>query len=124
MYDILAMIKPNAAFSLDEMANVLQQVCKSGDGNLAQDDTTFTISANEAELHVGFSDEPHVLEESNEIAAEFDIPCSGCAARYEMSGDDPDMELFNDFLLINERLEESGCFVLFDPVEGKLFEGE
>ena len=37
-----------------------------------------------------------------------------------MSGDDPNMELFNDYLLINESLKATGSVVIFDPQEEKL----
>jgi hypothetical protein len=37
-----------------------------------------------------------------------------------MTGDDPDRELFNDFLLINEHLQATGNFVIFDAQECKL----
>ena len=37
-----------------------------------------------------------------------------------MGGDDVEMTLFNDYLLINERLQKTGHFVIFDPQEGKL----
>ncbi|MCY2995927.1 MAG: hypothetical protein NTY19_49965, partial [Planctomycetota bacterium] len=72
-------------------------------------------------LRVDYNDEPHVIEESKEIAVDCGIPCGQCAARYEMSGDDPEMELFNDYLLVSERLDATGQFLLFDQVEGKLF---
>ena len=72
-------------------------------------------------LTIEFNDAPHVVEESQEIAEAFGIPCGQCDARFEMSGDDPDMELFNDYLLVNERLDAAGCFFVFDPTEGKLF---
>jgi hypothetical protein len=62
----------------------------------------------------------HVVEESNEIAERFGVPSQGCRARFEMAGDDPDMELFNDYLLINERLQDTGKFVIFDTQECKL----
>ena len=38
-----------------------------------------------------------------------------------MNGEDADMDLFNDYLLVNERLDATGHFFVFDPTEGKLF---
>jgi hypothetical protein len=61
-----------------------------------------------------------VVNESNEIAERFGVPSQGCRTRFEMSGNDPDMTLFNDYLLINERLQAMGNFVIFDMQECKL----
>jgi hypothetical protein len=124
MYEVLAMIKQGSEFTADEMAGLLRDVGASANRKVTRSGTSFRIGAGDSEIHMNFSDAPHVLVESKEIAEQFGIPCESCVARYEMAGDDPEMELFNDYLLINERLEETGRFVLFDPQEGGLLFAE
>jgi hypothetical protein len=123
MYEVLAMIKPGSAFTPDEMAAILQAACGRLGRDVRRQGSRFTITAEGAEICLELSEASHVVVESNEIAEKFGIPCAGCVARYEMSGDDPDMVLFDDYLLINEGLEETGRFVLFDPHECRLLFG-
>ena len=123
MYDTLIMLKPDATFSPDEMAMVLRNVAQSGGRTVECRGTSVIRKSGGAYLQVDFSNGPHVIEESKEIAVAYGIPCDHCAARFEMNGDDPDMDLFNDYLLVNERLEATGNFFIFDPIEGKLLGG-
>jgi hypothetical protein len=78
------------------------------------------ITSGSGYLSIDWNTAAHVIVESDEIADRFKIPCRGCSARFEMDGRDSDMVLFNDYLLINERLEATGHFVIFDAQEGKL----
>ena len=120
MYETLIMLKPGGQFSLEDMLHVVRDVASSGDACVERTGDGILLEEGTAMLGISFSDAPHVADESGEIASQFHVPCQGCAARFEMSGDDPDLDLFNDYLIINERLQETGLFVIFDPNKGKL----
>lgn len=121
MYDLLIMLKPGAKFSRDEMLSVAYSVAQSGTGTVGIWGDAIRIEDGAAYLQLEFSNEPHVAEESQEIAESFGIGCAGCTSRYEMSGNDPELDLMNDQILLCERLEETGRFILFDPAAGTLF---
>ena len=110
---------------MDDLHQIVSDVAASRGYVVERDVGHIRLVAGAASLVIGWSTAPHVVDESNEIAEQFAIPCAGCHTRLEMSGDDPDMELFNDYLLINERLQETGQAVIFDTQECKLlFEDE
>lgn len=120
MYDTLIMIKPGATFTVDEMLDVVQSVSATGAGSVELNGSTIRLTSGAGILEIAPNSSSYVVEESNDIAERFKIPCRDCTSRYEMSGDDAEMELFNDYLIINERLQERGKFVIFDPQECKL----
>lgn len=91
MYEVLAMLKPDAKFTVDQMAAIVEDVCSSAERQVDRDGDAFSILAGDSQFHISFSDAPHIIEESHEIAEHFGIPCSGCSRRYEMAGHDPDM---------------------------------
>jgi|GEM_PF-3040314 len=120
MYDTLIMLHPGTSFSVDEMLEVVQSVAATSDGSVELSGSTVRLATSAGHIDITPNSSDYVVEESNEIAERFDIPCRDCAARYEMSGEDAGMELFNDYLIINERLQTLGKFVIFDPQECKL----
>ena len=120
MYDTLAMIKPDASFTNDDLQRVLLAVTRSGSETVAQTGTGFQIHLGQALLRINRGDEPHVVAESDEITKQFGSPCRGCRSRLEMAGDDPNMDLFNTYLLLNERLQDTGKFVIFDTQQMSL----
>ena len=120
MYDTLIMLKPDAAFTVDELHALVVDVVKSGEAAVERKGSHVRVAARSGWLDIAWHNSGYVLEESNEIAERFSVPSQGCRARFEMAGDDPDMELFNDYLVINERLQATGKFVIFDTQERKL----
>lgn len=85
-----------------------------------------TVSVESFHFFIGFADQPHVLEESIEIAAEFaaDRPdragIAKASCRFELSSDDdPDMDHLNDMLFICHAAESLGAVYIFDPQEGE-----
>jgi hypothetical protein len=120
MYDTLIMLKPNATIRIEDVHRLVSEVAASGECRIEHDGSCIHLIDGSASLVIGWSDAPHVIEESNDIAKQFAIPCTGCHTRLEMNGDDPDMELFNDYLIINERLQETGQVIIFDTEECKL----
>jgi len=121
LYETLVMIKPSCSFGLDEMDSLIHEVAKSGNADYERQDQSFIIRHADAYLQVDFHSASFIQEESQEIADDCGLDCAGCRERYEMEGDDPDMELFNDYVLINKRLQATGKFIIFDQVEGKQF---
>src|SRR5262245_24061317 len=120
MYDTLIMLKPDASFTVDELHAIVGDVMKTGAAAVEREGSLVNVTAGSGSLDIAWHNEAHVVEESNEIAERFGVPSQGCRARFEMAGDDPEMELFNNYLLINERLQETGKFVIFDAQECKL----
>ena len=62
----------------------------------------------------------YVPNECNEIADLLSIPRQNFPTRYEIAAEDPELELFNDYLLVAERLQMTKKFVKFDRNKGKL----
>ena len=120
MYDTLIMQKPGTSFTVDELHNLVLDLMQFGDAEIERNGSHVRVALGSAFLDIIWHDAPHVLKESAEIAQEFGVPSDGCTARFEMAGEDPEMELFNDYLLINERLQETGKFFIFDTQECKL----
>jgi hypothetical protein len=120
MYDTLIMLRPEASFTVDELYRIALDVVKTGSGTVVRQGNLVSVSAGGGQIHVGWSDAAHVVEESNEIAEKYGVPSQGCRGRFEMAGDDPDMDLFNEYLIINQRLQKTGKFVIFDTQECKL----
>lgn len=120
MYDTLIMLKPEASFTVDQLYALVMEVVASGEAIVERDVEAIRITTDSATLNIDWNDDAHVIEESHEIAAEFGVPSQGCPARFEMAGDDPDMDFFNDYLIINEKLQATGKFVIFDTQEGRL----
>lgn len=120
MYNTLIMLKPGASFTVDELHALVVDVMKSGEAVVEREGSHVRVTAASGSLDIAWHNAAHVVEESDEIAERFGVPSHGCKSRFEMAGDDPDMELFNDYLLINERLQASGKFVIFDTQECKL----
>ena len=121
MYDTLIMLKPDASFTVDELHALIVNVVKAaGSAAVEREGSHVRVTAGSGSIDITWRNSAYVVEESNEIAERFGVPLQGCRARFEMSGDDPEMELFNDYLLINERLQATGKFVIFDKQECKL----
>ena len=125
MYETAIMIKPGEAFSTDELHEIVLDVAKSGDGVVERKGSHIRVSSGDGWLEIARDSSGGVVVESDEIAERFSIPCRGCKTRFDMIGDDPDMVLFNDYLMINERAQATGKVVIFDSQECKLmFEDE
>jgi len=119
MYETLAMLKPGASYSADELYRLVYDLARY-ELYVERDGDLIRLVVGDAWLGISWSDAPHIIEESDEIAGQFGIPCRGCHIRIEMSGDDPGMDLFNHYLIINEKLQATGKFVIFDSQQCKL----
>jgi hypothetical protein len=83
---------------------------------------TLTVKVNQFRFFIGFSCEPHVLQESQDIAERFAAQHPARAAiaaascRFELSsGRDPQMDHFNDMIFICHAAEAIGPVYIFDP---------
>jgi hypothetical protein len=122
MYEVMAMVKAGHSFSMAELEATLRKLAKAGDATVEKvDDQTLVLHLEEGVLEITRNADERVRLESDEIAEEFDMDCAGSSVRYETSGDDPDLELFNDFVILMEWLEATGHFAIFDPNEETAF---
>ena len=120
MYDTFIMLKPDASCAVEELHALVSDVMKSGAGTVERKGNHVRVTSGTGSLEIAWHDSAYVADESDEIAERFGVPSEGCRAQFEMAGDDPDMELFNDYLLTNERLQATGKFVIFDRHDRKL----
>ena len=121
MYETLIMLKDGESFSPHDMHELVKDVCGSGQGSFEAAGTSCFIRANDSYIRIHHSAEPHVAEESKEIAEYANMGCADCTSRFEMKGDDMDMLLFNDYLLILERITATDKFFIFDSAQGREF---
>lgn len=120
MYDTLIMLKPGTQFTIDELYELVTAAVSSGSAAVEKGEGYVRVMSSGGYLDIVRSDADHVVVESDELAEQFGIPSRGCRERFEMSGDDPGMELFNDYLFIGEGLQATGRLVVFDTVQCKL----
>lgn len=121
MYETLILIKAPCKFDLNEMNDLIAEVVMGTDSAIERGERSLTIRRGNAYIKIVLHDAPSVIEESKEISQYYGLDCAECMERFEMSGDDPDMEMFNDYLLVNKRLQKTGKVIIFDPGSGKEF---
>ena len=112
MYETLILLKPGSTFQPEQMEELVSDMCAGEPRTVTREDGTIIVQAGASSLRIVFNDGPSVAEESHELAEEYGVDCADCTARYEMNGEDHDMELFNDHVIINERLEDLDKFVI------------
>jgi len=118
MYETLIMLKPEASFSLDDLEQLVRKLVSK---SVERKASAVILSLDSSYLQIDYSNASHVIEESREMAERYSLNCQDCAERFEMHADDMDMDFFNDYLVINEHLEKTNKFIIFDPNQGKLF---
>jgi hypothetical protein len=126
MYEGLVLIDPDSAISPEDLARELRRFY-AGDAEAPFDIAVFggevTLRWPDFVFVAGFSAEPHVREESAELAEQFAARhpdrerIARCAERFELSGDsDPELLHFNDSLFVGEALRRLGRVYRFDPL--------
>ena len=130
-YDTQAIVRPGAAarYNLDWIERLAREVASTGGATVTRKPAfsggeVVCLSKNGVELHIYYSDEPYVAEECDEIADDYNAPCRGSTAQFELGGTDLDLVLVNEHELICERLKKTGDFVFFSSQNGLLFEDE
>ncbi len=121
MDETLMMIKPDSVLPTELMKALVGEICRTGEAEVDCRGGQITVSLQGACLTINDADGDWVAVESREIAERFNIPSKDCKARYEMNGRDDEMLLYNEYLLINERLEAAGLFVIFDQYSEQFF---
>lgn len=118
MYETLMMLKPGQDLPPEKMEDLVRNICSAMGRSVERHGPEIIVRAGESRLFIEFNDTPSVPAESAELAEEYGIDCAHCTARYQMSGEEngEELELFNDALLITERLEELGL-ILLDQTE-------
>ena len=130
MYELLILSSAESSPSLDKLEAAVR--AEFGSQTPPHPITTsieadqLTVVVEGFHFYIDFADQPHVLEESVEIAEEFaaDRPdravIARASSRFELSSDDdPDMDHINDMLFICHAAESLGPVYIFDPKEGE-----
>jgi hypothetical protein len=125
-YSNLILFSNNSDASPEKLKAKLEDVYRNDERSvkITADKNIITVTIKGWNLYVGYSNEDHVLIESQEIASEFangkpeqDL-ISKCRARFEMSADaDPDMEYFNDSCFVLQEIESFKEVFVFDTNE-------
>jgi hypothetical protein len=122
-YDTLAIIRPGAEarYSLDWIEHLTREVAIGATISRQRNHigvAMLVVARQGVELHIYLNARPAVVDESNEIAEEDGLDCAGAKCRFELFGTDVDLVLMNDHLLLCERLNATGDFVLYSGQAG------
>lgn len=124
MYETVIMVKAGRVFTYEEIDAIVHEVSGSDKRRLEVTSGSWIIHTGSnylPYLRIDHHVAPHIKEESQELARNFGLDCAHCVDRYEMEGNDPDTALFNDFLLITEKLHQTGKLIVFDAAQGELY---
>jgi hypothetical protein len=125
MYSAFGLLKPDSDFTMTEAASRLS--AKLPSFAVDQEADKLVVSSADWEIHLVLNGSPTVLAESREIAGHIggaddarDIAL--CARRIEVASDvpDPEMNHFNDYLLVIEVLQSFKGLIAVDPKEPSL----
>jgi hypothetical protein len=125
MYSAFGLLTPDSDFTMAEAARRLSAKFPSLAVEMKAD--TLVVSSAEWEIHLTLNKSPMVLEESRNIAehiggAEDAKDIAACDRRVELTSDipDPEMDHFNDYLLVIEVLQSFKGLIAVDPREPSL----
>jgi hypothetical protein len=127
-YCYMGLIPPNSEATLEQLRDRLSN-------HYGKHNRTHTLELRDSHLRFKIQDytfdihyvaAPHVREESGEMAKYYKgddqaakLEIQNCPARFEMSGDDdPNLDYFNDSIMIQEAMEALGIILIFDPFRG------
>lgn len=119
MYETLIMLKEGEEYSPQQMHELVKGICGSGEAVFEVIDTSCVMRDGESFIRIDYSSAPDVAIESKEIAAYAGMDCSECKIRYEMNGQDMEMLLFNDYLLVLDKISATNKFLIFDSAQGE-----
>jgi hypothetical protein len=116
MYSTLAILKKGQSFRLDEIKGLLVDSCDVMGQELSLAGNRLSV---DGVFHVEQEDGSDVLSESDEIAKRYGLAAAGATTRFALwADDDPDMDYFNTWLMLVERLQKTNKFVFFDSGVG------
>ena len=125
MYRAFGLLKSDSDFTMSEAAKRLS--ARFPTYTVEHGDETIVVSSADWEIHLVLNESPIVFEESRQIAGHIggsddakDIAI--CGRRVEIGSDtpDPEMEHFNDYLLVIEVLQSFQGLIAVDPREPSL----
>lgn len=125
MYHAYGLLLPQSNFTLAEAARKLAAIFPSFQQQ--QRESQLSLIKGDWEIHLTLQEGPEVLEESRRIAehvggAEDELGIGKCNRRVDIASDvpDPEMDHFNDYLLVVEMLQQFQGVIPIDPHEPSL----
>lgn len=125
MYHAYGLLLPHSDFTLAAAAQKLAAAFPNH--QILQGDGQLTLSKDDWEIHLTLQEGPEVLEESRRIAEhvggqEDELGVGTCKRRVDVASHvpDPEMDHFNDYLLIIEILQKFQGVIPVDPHEPSL----
>jgi hypothetical protein len=130
MYELLLLTSTHSLPSLNKLAAALRTEFASLQPpqkiSTAVQDEKLTVTVDRFRFYIQFCCDSHVLEESREIAEQFALSHPDRAAigladcRFELSSDDdPNMDHFNDMVIICDAAQTLGPTFIFDSQLGE-----
>ena len=124
-YQAIAFLKDNADFEIEVFKKHLIRCCPAM--HIVQEATTISLSQLDWKIYAHLADEPFVEEEGLGMPEHFpQCPrieeISKCKRRVEIwsNSPDPQMDYFDDYMVICGLLERFKGVILFDPMLGDL----
>ena len=127
-YRLSALIPRDVTLTFPEVANALQGKFSRVQPapQITVDDKSCVLRWNDWSFRLHFENQPHVIEDSREIAERFasnradQERIAACDRRITTAADpDPDMSHFNHYIYVMETLESIKGIYVFDPNDGK-----
>ncbi|WP_276682440.1 hypothetical protein [Thalassolituus oleivorans] len=115
-YRSFIFLKKNSELSLDSLSKSLR------DWNTTEVKDGLIINVRGYVFRITINNQPHVANETLELIKSTDLPGNiKTDLRIEISGeDDYDMEFFNDYLLILEKISENNGLVIFNSISNEV----
>ena len=124
-YQAFAFLQDDSDFDIEVLRQRL--VKRLPAMKVVQEGKNISLQVSDWEIYVHLADEPFVAQESLEISEYFaECPLAAeiaeCKRRIEICSTtpDPEMEYFNDYVILCETLEGFRGVLLFDPTLGEL----
>lgn len=124
-YQAFAFLQDDSDFDIEVLRQRL--VKRLSAMKVVQEGKNISLQVSDWEIYVHLADEPFVAQESLEISEYFaECPLAAeiaeCKRRIEICSTtpDPEMEYFNDYVILCETLEGFRGVLLFDPTLGEL----
>lgn len=136
-YDLMALLADESPITFERLAAMVRELFATDPsasvgvvprpGAATDEDEHIAVRWGDWSLRISYEDEPHVLEESRELA---DIhpdrdAVAECRRRITVAGDDdPDMDHLHGYCFMVELLEDQPGVFLFDPVSNEFIGAE
>lgn len=125
MYHAYGLLTPDSDFTLAAAAKKL--VARFPGFEVAHNDRQIKLARDDWEMYLTLQEGPEVLEESIQIAdhiggADEELGIAKCNRRVDVVTDvpDPEMDHFNDYLMVIEELQSFKGVIAVDPSEPAL----